>query len=95
MSGEATATSFDPAEWSKKDFTERVRIGTNLYVLQGIGYPLAAYLFHAVKLALFVAGWMFFCSFTPGLGTFVELHRRGSSRRSRFRRRSCGRASSR
>src|SRR5438445_3730867 len=64
---------FDTDEWSKKDFTERVRIGTNAYVLQGLGYPLAAYLFHAVKLLLFVFGWMLFCRFTPGLGTLANL----------------------
>jgi len=60
---------FDPTEWSKKDFTERVRIGTNIYVLKGLGFPLSAYLFHAVKLCLFFLGWMFFCRLTPGLGT--------------------------
>ncbi len=70
MSEPTAEATFDPAAWAKKDFTERVRIGTNMYVLQGLGYPLAAYLFHAVKLCLFVLGWMFFCSFTPGLGTF-------------------------
>ena len=69
MSVQATAKPFDPSEWSKKDFTERVRIGTNFYVLNGIGYPLAAYLFHATRVAVFIAGWVFFCSFTPGLGT--------------------------
>jgi hypothetical protein len=69
MSSRTTAAAFDPTEWSQKGFTERVRIGTNAYVLQGIGYPLPVYLFHAVKLSLFVLGWMFFCSFTPGLGT--------------------------
>ncbi len=63
------ASEFDPVEWEKKDFTERVRLGTNMYVLQGLNYPLAAYGFHAVKLTLFVLGWMFFCRFTPGLGT--------------------------
>jgi len=66
----APLADFDPTEWSKKDFSERVRIGTNSYVLQGVGYPLSAYVFHAVKLALFVLGWIFFCRFTPGLGTF-------------------------
>src|SRR5262245_16725184 len=30
---------------------------------------MAAYLFHAVKLCLFVLGWMFFVRFTPGLGS--------------------------
>jgi hypothetical protein len=61
----------DPAAWETLDFTERVRVGTNAYVLQGLDYPLAAYLFHAVKLTLLVAGWMFFCRFTPGLGTLA------------------------
>src|SRR5262245_41753885 len=69
MSSRPAGAAFDPTEWAKKEFTERVRLGTNAYVLQGIGYPPAAYLFHAVKLSLFVLGWMFFCSFTPGLGS--------------------------
>ena len=69
MSSRTGEPVFNPTEWAQKEFTERVRIGTNAYVLQGIGYPLAVYLFHAVKLLLFVLGWMFFCSFTPGLGT--------------------------
>jgi hypothetical protein len=51
-----------------RGFTELVRAGCEDYVLKGIGLPIAAYVFHAVKLGLFVAGWMFFCSFTPGLG---------------------------
>ena len=69
MSAQPAATAADLAAWSKKDFTERVRIGTNAYVLRGVGFPLAAYVFHLVKLCAFVLGWMFFCSFTPGLGT--------------------------
>ena len=61
----------DPAttEWADKDFTERVRIATNAYVLQGLDYPAAAYVFHAVKLTLLVVGWMWWVRFTPGLGT--------------------------
>lgn len=58
----------DPASWARRDFTERVRAACEAYVLGGMGYPAVAYLFHAVKLLLLVAGWMFFCSFTPGLG---------------------------
>jgi hypothetical protein len=66
---DAAAQAFDAATWETLDFTERVRVGTNAYVLQGLNYPLVAYAFHAVKLTLLVAGWMFFCRFTPGLGT--------------------------
>ena len=63
----------DPAtsEWADKDFTERVRVATNAYVLQGLDYPAAAYVFHAVKLALLVAGWTWWVRFTPGLGTLA------------------------
>jgi hypothetical protein len=68
MDAETPPATFDPTEWSKKDFTERVRIGTHAYVLGGIGFPPVAYLFHALKLLALIAGWMFFCSFTPGLG---------------------------
>src|SRR5579885_1543140 len=59
----------DRASASPRDFTTLVRIGCEDYVLHGIGLPLAAYAFHAVKLALFVLGWMFFVRFTPGLGS--------------------------
>ena len=71
MSARLAEPEIDPAEWSRKGFTERVQVGTNAYVLRGIGYPLPVYVFHAVKLALFVLGWMFFCRFTPGLGTMT------------------------
>jgi Transmembrane protein of unknown function (DUF3556) len=73
MSSGNAAVAFDPVEWSKKDFTERVRIATNFYVLNGLAYPYWVYLFHAVRLALFVAGWMFFCRYTPGLGTISNF----------------------
>ena len=89
MSSRTTGAAVDPTEWSKKEFTERVRIGTNAYVLQGIGYPPAVYLFHAVKLALFVLGWLFFCSFTPDSAQHGTSPR-GSSRGPRSRRPSCG-----
>jgi len=68
-----TLADFAPDAWAQKDFTERVRLGANLYVLQGLNYPLAAYAFHAAKLVLLVAGWFLFCSFTPGLGSLSDF----------------------
>jgi hypothetical protein len=58
----------DSTEARGKSFPDLVREGCEGYVLQGIGLPMAAYVFHAVKLGLFILGWMFFVSFTPGLG---------------------------
>src|SRR5262245_6404722 len=73
MESRISGGPFEPAEWAKKDFTERVRVGTNFYVLNGLAYPYWVYLFHAVRLAIFIAGWMFFCRFTPGLGTLSNF----------------------
>ena len=64
---------FAPATWARKDFSERVRIATNFYVRNGLAYPLWVYLFHGVRVCVFVAGWMFFCRFTPGLGTIANF----------------------
>src|SRR5262245_6943288 len=58
----------EPVNAPGRSFTELVRAGCEAYVVQGIGLPMAAYVFHAVKLSLFALGWMFFVSFTPGLG---------------------------
>lgn len=54
---------------SRQDFSSLVRAGCEDYVLKGIGLPIAAYIVHALKLAGFVFAWMWFCSFTPGLGS--------------------------
>jgi len=54
---------------ARPGFPELVRAGCEDYVLKGIGLPAAAYVFHAVKLLLYVLAWMYFCSFTPGLGS--------------------------
>jgi hypothetical protein len=56
-----------PPAADARGFTELVREGCEGYVLQGIGLPIPAYVFHGIKLALFVLGWAFFVSFTPGL----------------------------
>jgi hypothetical protein len=69
-SGDAPAADTPTA---KPGFSELVRSGCEAYVRMGIGLPITAYAFHGVKLCLFVGGWMFFCSFTPGLGHPSQL----------------------
>ncbi len=69
MSARSAPDFLAPAEWVTKDYTDRVRIGTEAYLLGGLGYRMRDYGFHAVKLLVFVLGWIFFCRFTPGLGT--------------------------
>lgn len=41
--------------------------------MQGYGTPAGVYLAYGVKMVLYVAGWVFFCRFTPGLGGLSDL----------------------
>src|SRR6476619_480583 len=35
--------------------------------------PLGVYVVYALKIALYVAGWFFFCGFTPGMGRASDV----------------------
>ena len=59
---------YDPLEWAKKPFTEKGSMVCASWAMQGYGTPLAVYLLYILKIALYVSGWFFFCSFTPGMG---------------------------
>lgn len=70
---DAEEFDFDPDSWAAKSFSERVNLATRFYVLRGMGIPAPAYIYHAIKVVLFLAGWLFFCSFTPGLGGLSDI----------------------
>lgn len=55
---------YDPLEWEKTAFPEKSRMVCRSWAVQGYGTPLSAYAFYLLKLALYVGGWMFFCSFS-------------------------------
>src|SRR5205823_4532811 len=44
------------------------RMVCRTWALQGYGSPVAVYALYAVKLVAYVAGWIWFCGFTPGMG---------------------------
>ncbi len=73
LNSAAPQSVFDPLEWKKKTFTEKLEIGCREYILKGLAYPMPAYVFHAIKLLALFAGWVFFCSFTPGLGGWRDI----------------------
>jgi Transmembrane protein of unknown function (DUF3556) len=64
---------FDALEWAQKPFAERARLACESFAVQGWGSPTAVYLFYALKIALYIAGWWLFCSFTPGLGNLGTI----------------------
>jgi hypothetical protein len=59
---------YDIVEWQKKPYAERLKMVCQAWALQGYGTPWPIYLVYVLKVGLYVAGWCFFCSFTPGLG---------------------------
>lgn len=64
---------YDPLEWEAKPFSEKSRMVCNAWALQGYGTPLAVYLVYVVKILLYIGGWIFFCRFTPGMGSLAEI----------------------
>lgn len=65
---EPAVPPYDPLEWSRMPFPERARLACKGYALQGWGYPYAVHLFYALKIVLYVGGWLAFCSFSTGMG---------------------------
>ncbi len=56
---------YDLEEWKKKPFHARLKMLCGSWALQGYGSPVGVYIFYVAKIALFVGGWAFFCSFSP------------------------------
>lgn len=59
---------YDIREWQKKPHAERLKLVCQAWAVQGYGTPWPIYLVYLLKVAVYVGGWCFFCSFTPGLG---------------------------
>src|SRR5258708_8670256 len=66
------ALPYDPLEWAKKPFSEKSRMVCRSWALQGYGTPLGVYALYVFKV-LFYVGWVFFCSFTPGIGELRSI----------------------
>jgi len=64
---------FDYNEWIKKPFRERVQMLCRAWAIQGYGAPVAVYTFYLVKIAFYIGMWLWFCSFSDGLGPAVGI----------------------
>ncbi|HKU41831.1 MAG TPA: DUF3556 domain-containing protein [Polyangiales bacterium] len=68
-----TPPPYDPLEWVKKPLAERGRLVCEAWALQGYGAPLGVYAVYALKVALYVVAWVFFCSRSRTLGGWSTL----------------------
>jgi hypothetical protein len=67
-----TKPPYDPVEWLKLPFDERSRLVCESWALQGYGTPVSAFLFYALKIALYVGGFVAWCSTSPSLHGLLE-----------------------
>ncbi len=53
-------------DWRAAPFPDRVRMVCESWALQGYGTPPAVYLAYALKIALYIGGWLFFAGLSQG-----------------------------
>ncbi|TNE50364.1 MAG: hypothetical protein EP343_08545 [Deltaproteobacteria bacterium] len=64
---------YDIQEWREQSFPERVRWVCQSWAVQGYGTPPLVYTFYLLKIVFYVWVWSFFCSFSPGLGSWSNV----------------------
>jgi len=68
-----TPPPYDPIAWSKLPLDERGRMVCAAWALEGYGTPIGAFVAYALKIGLYVVGWVLFCRTSPSLGGFSTL----------------------
>jgi hypothetical protein len=63
-----TPPPYDALAWRATPFAKRSRMVCEAWAMQGYGTPAGVFALYAAKVALYVAGWVFFCGFSPALG---------------------------
>jgi hypothetical protein len=64
---------YDVMEWLQKPFAERLKMINQAWAIQGYGSPPLVYMFYLLKIFGYIAGWVWFCSFTPGMGSWSDF----------------------
>lgn len=64
---------FSYEDWKKQPHNKRLKMLCTAWATQGYGAPLSTYLFYVFKILLYVAGWLFFCSFSEKLGSVNDF----------------------
>ena len=68
-----TPPPYDALDWLRRPLAERGRMVCEAWAMQGYGTPPGVFFAYALKVGLFVAGWVLFCGFSPSLGGFSTL----------------------
>ncbi len=63
---------WDPRTWPDLPFAERARLACEDWALRGFGVPAVGYAFYVLKLAAYIAGFLWIASATPALGGVAD-----------------------
>lgn len=63
-----TPLPFDPLGWAERPLAEQAGLACRAWAVSGFGAPAVVYALYAVKVALYVGGWVLCCGFSDGLG---------------------------
>lgn len=66
---------YDPLEWEAMAMGPKAKAVCQSWALQGYGTPLAVFGAYALKIALYVGGWLLACWLSPQLGSPLEIER--------------------
>lgn len=64
---------YDPLAWKKMPLAQRGQLVCEAWATQGYGTPPLVYGAYLLKALAYVGGWLFFCTFTPGLGELSTI----------------------
>ena len=67
--------SYDPLAWRGLPFEARAKLVCAAWAEQGYGTPVAIFGVYALKIVVFVAGWVGWCSLSSSLGGVEDLSR--------------------
>jgi len=68
-----TPLPYDALAWVKRPFPERARMVCEAWAAQGYGAPAAVFAAYALKIVLYVGGWVAFCRLSPSLGGVATI----------------------
>ena len=64
---------YDPHEWAKLPWSERIKLAAQAWAIQGYGTPVGVYAVYILKVLAYIGGWVFFCGFTEGMGGLTDI----------------------
>ncbi len=68
-----TPPPYDPLLWQTRPYSEQAQLACEAWAVQGYGTPIGAYFLYVFKIVFYIYMWIFFCGFSPGIGSLHTI----------------------